>query len=96
MGRLTRRYEVIKQIEEINNADAILDLLNNETMKPPTKEELEFAIKKAHSCISLTVSLLCENNITIREIREGLRKSADRIATTLTDDEKVEIAGGVE
>lgn len=24
------RYEVRKQIEEINNADAILDLLNNE------------------------------------------------------------------
>lgn len=67
------RYEVEKQINEINEALAILGLREIPNMKEPTKDELEFALKKATSCMTLIVRALSHKDMTMKEFNEELR-----------------------
>lgn len=67
------RYEVEKQIQEIDNAIAILELREIPNMKKPTEEELELALKKATSCMRLMVRELSKKDITMKELNEELR-----------------------
>lgn len=67
------RYEVEKQIEEIDKALAIIEMRKIPNMKKPTEEELEFALKKAASCMSLMLRELSKKDITMKELNEELR-----------------------
>lgn len=66
------RYEVQQQIDEIDKALAIIEMRKIPNMKKPTEEELEFALKKASSCMTLMIRELSRKDITMKELNEEL------------------------
>lgn len=62
------KYEVQQQIEEIDKALAILGLREIPNMKKPTEEEFETALKKAESCMKLTIHEMIRQDKTMREM----------------------------
>lgn len=68
------RYEVEKQVEEIDKALGIITLYQIPNMEV-TREELEIALRKAESCMKLVMNTLCRNDVTMKEWNDGLKKN---------------------
>lgn len=62
------RYEVAKQINEIDKAIAIFEWREIPDIKQPTEEEMEDAIKKATACMTLIVHILSQKDMTMKEL----------------------------
>lgn len=73
------KYEVMKQAEEINHAIAVFDYLTDPTMKNPSEEEMRMAIKKAASCMTLMVRMLCDKDMTMRDLNNELREEKSSV-----------------
>lgn len=61
------RYEVQQQIEEIDKALAIIGMKEIPDMKV-TEEQLSVALKKAESCMRLTMREMIRQDKTMKEI----------------------------
>ena len=61
------RYEVQQQIDEIDKALSIIGMKEIPDMKV-TEEELSVALKKAESCMRLTMSEMIRQDKTMKEI----------------------------
>ena len=61
------KYEVQQQIEEIDKALAIIGMREIPDMKV-TEEELETALKKAESCMRLTMREMIRQDKTMKEM----------------------------
>ena len=61
------KYEVQQQIEEIDKALAIIGMREIPDMKV-TEEELETALKKAESCMKLTMREMIRQDKTMKEM----------------------------
>ena len=61
------KYEVQQQIEEIDKALAIIGMREIPDMKV-TEEELETALKKAESCMRLTMLEMIRQDKTMKEM----------------------------
>lgn len=61
------RYEVQKQIEEIDKALGIITMFQISNMEIE-QEELREALQKAESCMKLTMCELCHQDKTMKEI----------------------------
>ena len=68
------RYEVEKQVEEIDKALGIITLYQIPNMEV-TREELEIALRKAESCMKLVMNTLCRKDVTMKEWNDGLKKN---------------------
>ena len=62
------RYDVQRQVDDIDKALAILGLRGIQNMKQPTDEEFETALKKAESCMKLTIHEMIRQDKTMREM----------------------------
>lgn len=67
------RYEVEQQINKIDNAMFLLNLLDDDSMDNPTEEELTESLKMATSCMKLMMRELAKKDITLKELNEELR-----------------------
>ena len=65
------RYEVQKQIEEINKALGTITMYQIPNMKI-SKEEMNEALKRAESCMQLMMITLSKKDETMREFKENL------------------------
>lgn len=61
------RYEVQKQIEEIDKALGIIAMYQIPNMKI-TQEEMYKALQKAESCMKFVMHDLCQQDKTMKEI----------------------------
>lgn len=61
------RYEVQKQVDEIDKALAIIGMREIPNMKV-TEEEFEASLKKAKSCMKLTMREMTKQDKTMKEI----------------------------
>lgn len=61
------KYEVQQQVEEIDKALAIIGMREIPDMKV-TEEEFETALKKAESCMKLTIHEMIRQDKTMREM----------------------------
>lgn len=68
------RYDVQQQVDDIDKALAILGLRNIPNMKQPTKEEFENALKKAESCMKLTMCEMIRQDKTMKEMYHNKSK----------------------
>lgn len=64
------RYEVQKQIEDIDKALGTITMYQIPNMKIP-QEEMYEALKKAESCMKLVMRELCQQDKTMKEIYRG-------------------------
>lgn len=62
------RYDVQQQVNDIDKALFILGLREMPNMEHPTEEELETALKKAESCMKLTIHEMIRQDKTMREM----------------------------
>lgn len=62
------RYDVQQQVNDIDKALFILGLREMPNMKQPTDEEFETALKKAESCMKLTIHEMIRQDKTMREM----------------------------
>ena len=62
------RYDVQQQVNDIDKALFILGLREMPNMKQPTDEEFETALKKAESCMKLTIHEMMRQDKTMREM----------------------------
>ena len=62
------RYDVQQQVDDIDKALAILGLREIPNMKQPTEEEFETALKKAESCMKLTIHEMIRQDKTMKEM----------------------------
>lgn len=62
------RYDVQQQIDDVDKALAILGLREIPNMKQPTKEEFEYALKKAESCMKLVIHEMIRQDKTMKEM----------------------------
>ena len=62
------RYDVQQQVNDIDKALFILGLREMPNMKQPTDEEFETALKKAESCMKLTIHKMIRQDKTMREM----------------------------
>lgn len=67
------KYEVQQQIEEIDKALAIIGMREIPDMKV-TEEELSAALKKAESCMRLTIHEMIRQDKTMKEIYHDKRR----------------------
>lgn len=65
------RYEVQKQVDEIDKALGVITMYSIPNMNI-TKEELEEALKKAESSMKLMMKILSRNDITMKEVNESI------------------------
>lgn len=81
------RYEVQQSIDELNKALGIIGMMKIPNMKPPTDEELEFALNKGLSCMTLMMRILSKKDMTMKELNENLCKKEtiekERVTTNI-------------
>lgn len=64
--------EVQQQINELDKALGIIGMMKIPNMKPPTDKELEFALNKVSSCMTLMTRILSKKDMTMKELNENL------------------------
>lgn len=65
------RYEVQKQVEEIDKALGTITMYQIPNMAV-SKEELEVALRKAETCMKLMMIVLSKKDKTMREIKDEI------------------------
>ena len=68
------RYDVQQQVDDIDKALAILGLREIPNMKQPTEKEFETALKKAESCMKLTIHEMIRQDKTMKEMYHNINQ----------------------